>query len=98
MTDALYVNGERLCDAEPYDQTFVNQAQAFLDCLDGTGKPLSTLEDSEHTLQIIRAAYRSSAEGRVYRTKVTNIKSNVYSLKAAAKADEESSVERQLFC
>ena len=69
LTDALYVNGERLCDAEPYDQTFVNQAQAFLDCLDGTGKPLSTLEDSEHTLQIIRAAYRSSAEGSVYRTK-----------------------------
>ena len=32
LTDALYVNGERLCDAEPYDQTFVNQAQAFLDC------------------------------------------------------------------
>lgn len=69
LTDALYVNGERLCDAEPYDQTFVNQAQAFLDCLDGMGKPLSTLEDSEHTLQIIRAAYRSSAEGSVYRTK-----------------------------
>lgn len=69
LTDALYVNGERLCDAEPYDQTFVNQAQAFLACLDGTAEPLSTLEDSEHTLQIIRAAYRSSAEGSVYRTK-----------------------------
>lgn len=69
LTDALYVNGDKVCDVESYDQTFLNQAQAFLAYLDGTGEPLSTLEDSEHTLQIIRAAYRSAAEGSVYRTK-----------------------------
>lgn len=69
LTDALYLNGKKLCKAETYDQTFVNQAQAFLAYLNGEGEPLSTLEDSEHTLQIIRAAYRSASEGSVYRTK-----------------------------
>lgn len=69
LTDALYVNGEKLCAVESYDQTFVNQAQAFLAYLNGEGEPLSSLEDSEHTLQIIRAAYRSASEGCVYRTK-----------------------------
>lgn len=69
LTDALYVNGKKICDAESYGDTFLLEDTAFLKYLgDGDG-PLSTFEDSQHTVQIIDAAYRSAKEGSVYSLK-----------------------------
>lgn len=69
LTDALYVNGKKICDAESYDETFVLEQKAFLDYLSGGENPLSTFEDSQHTVQIIDAAYRSAKEDSVYSLK-----------------------------
>lgn len=69
LTDALYVNGEKICDAENYEDTFVLEENAFLEYLSEDVEPLSTLEDSQHTVQIIDAAYRSAKEGAVYSLK-----------------------------
>ena len=69
LTDALYVNGERICDAESYEETFLLEDEAFLEYVEKGQKPLSTFEDSQHTVQIIDAAYRSAKEGSVYSLK-----------------------------
>ena len=60
ITDALYVNGEKLSTDVDYDKSFENQAKAFSDCVLKGTKPLSTLDDVKATLQIIYGAYKSS--------------------------------------
>lgn len=69
LTDALYVNGRKICEAESYDETFLLEDEAFLNYLLKDQEPLSGLEDSQHTVQIIDAAYRSAKEESVYRLK-----------------------------
>lgn len=69
LTDALYVNGEKICNAESYEETFLGEDQAFLNYILEDKIPLSTLEDSQHTVQIIDAAYRSAKENSVYTLK-----------------------------
>lgn len=60
VTDALYLNGEKLdCDTH-YENSFVNQAKAFTDYILKGKQPESTLHDARNTLKIIYGAYESS--------------------------------------
>ena len=63
------MNGKKICDAESYDETFLLEDKAFLNYLLRDHPPLSVLEDSQHTVQIIDAAYRSAKEESVYSLK-----------------------------
>lgn len=64
ITDALYLNGERLNDDTDYGASFVNQAKAFMEAVRGGAGPVSTLTDVRNTLRITFGAYES-AEKRV---------------------------------
>ncbi|HEM49373.1 MAG TPA: Gfo/Idh/MocA family oxidoreductase [Caldithrix sp.] len=65
ITDALYLNNEKLNSDVEYGSTFINQAKAFTDYIFHNKPPLSTLDDAEDTLKIIQSAYRSADEDRV---------------------------------
>ena len=65
ITDALYLNGEKLDSDVEYGSTFINQAKAFTDYIFHDQAPLSTLDDAEDTLRIIQSAYRSTDKDRV---------------------------------
>jgi len=65
ITDALYLNGEKLDSDVDYGNTFKNQAKAFTDYIFHNKPPLSTLDDAEDTLKIIQSAYRSAEKDRV---------------------------------
>lgn len=65
ITNALYLNGEKLDSDVEYGSTFKNQAKAFTDYIFHNKPPLSTLDDAEDALEIIQSAYRSSEEDRV---------------------------------
>ena len=65
ITDALYLNGEKLDSDVDYGSTFKNQAKAFTDYIFRDRAPLSTLDDAENTLKIIESAYQSAEEDRV---------------------------------
>ncbi len=65
ITNALYLNGEKLDSEVEYGSTFKNQAKAYTDYIFNDKMPLSTLDDAEDTLKIIQSAYRSSEEDRV---------------------------------
>jgi predicted dehydrogenase len=53
----------------PRDQLFINQAVAFLDLLEGSAKPLCTLEEGLQTLRVNLAALASSKNGNWQSTK-----------------------------
>ena len=65
ITDALYLNGEKIDSDTGYESTFINQAKAFTDYILHDKQPVSTLEDAENTLKIILGAYESSEKGTV---------------------------------
>jgi len=60
ISDALYVNGEKLNDDVQYGDSFVRQARAFVDSIRDGIPPLSTLDDVRNTLRFTFAAYESS--------------------------------------
>jgi len=58
ITDALYLNGDRLMEASTYADTFRYQAEAFAAAIkSGTG-PLSTMDDAKRCLELILHAYQ----------------------------------------
>ena len=65
ITDALYLNGEKIDSDTGYESTFINQAKAFTDYILHDKQPVSTLDDAENTLKMILAAYESSEKGTV---------------------------------
>jgi predicted dehydrogenase len=65
ITDALYLNGEKLETEVDYGGTFKTQARAFTDFILHDKAPLSTLDDAEDTLKIILATYRSAELDKV---------------------------------
>jgi predicted dehydrogenase len=60
ITDGLYFNGEKINIDVEYENSFVNQAQAFTDFIILDKNPISTLDDVENTLGIIYRAYESN--------------------------------------
>ena len=60
ITDGLYYNGEKIDEDVEYENSFVNQAQAFTDFIIFDKNPISTLDDVENTLGIINGAYESN--------------------------------------
>lgn len=65
ITDALYVNGERIEADTDYASAFAGQARAFVDAITKGTPPVSTLDDVRDTLRITYAAYQSVEEKRV---------------------------------
>ena len=65
ITDALYVNGERIEAATGYDDSFAGQAWAFVEAITTGSAPLSCIEDARETLRIIYSAYQSAEEKRI---------------------------------
>ena len=59
VTDALYLNGEKIDSDVDYGNSFVNQAKAFTDYILFEQEPVSTIKDAEDTLRIILSAYES---------------------------------------
>ncbi|PAW76444.1 MAG: hypothetical protein B9S32_15155 [Verrucomicrobia bacterium Tous-C9LFEB] len=64
ITDALYVNGERIEAETDYPSSFAGQARAFVEAIRGGKPPVSTLDDVRETLRIIYGAYQSAEEKR----------------------------------
>ncbi len=64
ITDALYLNGEKLNPDVDYAASFRNQAGAFVEAVRGGAGPISTLADVRDTLRITFSAYES-AERRI---------------------------------
>ncbi len=60
ISDALYLNGEKLNDDAQYGDSFEHQARAFVNSVRSGTPPLSTLDDVRDTLKFIFAAYESS--------------------------------------
>lgn len=67
LTDALYLNGEKVDTNLGYGASFDNQAKAFVDYVTRGVPPLSTVADARTTLEITLAAYQSAATDRVVR-------------------------------
>jgi len=65
VTDALYLNGEKLNSDADYAGSFINLAKGFTDAVLHGKAPLSTLEDTRKTLKIIYGAYQSSEKDQV---------------------------------
>jgi predicted dehydrogenase len=63
ISDALYLDGERLDGDTGYGESFANQAGTFIDCVLRDRAPRSDLRAARDTLGIIQAAYRSSSSG-----------------------------------
>lgn len=64
ITDALYVNGEKIVADVDYPSSFAGQAKAFVEAIRGGQPPVSTLDDVRDTLRIIYAAYDSAEQKR----------------------------------
>jgi predicted dehydrogenase len=47
----------------PRDQLFINQANSFLDLLEGKAKPVCTIEEGLQTLRVNLAALASATQG-----------------------------------
>ena len=56
---------KKVDDDAGYEDSFLNQAKAFVECLQIGKKPLSTLDDVRNTLNIIYSAYKSNDENMV---------------------------------
>jgi len=65
ITDALYLNGEKIDDDVEYLGSFVNQAQAFSDYIIKNVPPVSTLDDVRDVLRITFGAYESAENNSV---------------------------------
>ncbi|MGB8316559.1 MAG: Gfo/Idh/MocA family oxidoreductase [Ignavibacteriaceae bacterium] len=65
ITDALYLNGEKIDTDTGYESTFINQAKAFTDYILHDKQPVSTLDDAENSLKMILGAYESAEKGIV---------------------------------
>jgi predicted dehydrogenase len=65
VTDALYLNGEKIDSDVDFGNSFVNQAKAFTDYILYDKEPLSTLDDAEDCLKIIYRAYESAEKNVV---------------------------------
>lgn len=65
LTDALYLNGEKIAGEVDYLSSFVNQAGAFIDAVNNGTPPVSTMEDVRNTLKIVFATYESAEKGTV---------------------------------
>lgn len=65
VTDALYVNNEKIDDDADYTNSFANQALAFYNTVVNGNEPLSTLKDVHDSLRIIYGAYESAENDRV---------------------------------
>ena len=65
ITDALYYNSEKINSDTAYDNSFYNQAKAFVDCIIKGKKPVSTLDDARNALRLIYGAYESSDNNKV---------------------------------
>lgn len=63
ITDALYVNGERIEATTDYQASFDGQAAAFVDAVLNGTPPVSSLADAKDTLAIIYSAYQSVEKG-----------------------------------
>lgn len=63
ITDALYVNGEAVDHETSYADSFAGQAKAFADSVLDGAPPVSGLDDGEHALRIVQAAYESAKKG-----------------------------------
>ncbi|XHR27183.1 MAG: Gfo/Idh/MocA family protein [Chthoniobacteraceae bacterium] len=59
ISDALYLNGEKITDDVQYGDSFVREARAFVDCINNGSRPVSSLDDSRDALTFIYAAYDS---------------------------------------
>ena len=65
ITDALYYNSEKISSDVAYDNSFYNQAKAFVDCIIKGKEPVSTLDDVRNALRLIYGAYESSDNSKV---------------------------------
>jgi len=65
ITDALYVNGERIEADTDYPSSFASQAKAFVEAINEGTPPVSPLSDAKEALRIIYAAYQSAEEKRI---------------------------------
>lgn len=59
ISDALYLNGQKIDEDVQYGNSFARQARAFVDAIRNGSAPASTLEDSRNTLKLIYSAYAS---------------------------------------
>ena len=64
ISDALYVNGEKINPDVAYADSFKNQAKSFVATILDEKQPESTLDDALLTMRIIDAAYESIKTGR----------------------------------
>ena len=65
VTDALYVNGEKVDSGADYPSSFDCLAEAFVRAIKNGEKPLSDLADVRNTLKIIFGAYESNRNNKV---------------------------------
>jgi len=65
ISDALYLDGEKLDSDTSYGDSFAHQARAFVDYVLRDRAPRSDLGDARNTLRIIQAAYESARSGTV---------------------------------
>jgi predicted dehydrogenase len=65
ITDALYVNGEKLEEDSSYESSFFHTLSTFREAIAGESKPLSDSESAATTLLLIQEAYRSAREQKV---------------------------------
>ena len=63
--DGLFLSGEKMNDDVTYQNSFANQARAFVKSITDGTPPLSTLEDVRNTLKIVYGAYESSDQDKV---------------------------------
>ena len=65
ITDALYVNGEKLEEDSSYESSFFHTLSAFREAVAGESKPLSDSKSAATTLKLIQEAYQSAREQKV---------------------------------
>jgi len=69
ITDSLYLNGKKINDDVIFENSFCNQANAFIDCLINNKEPLSTIDNVADSLDIIYAAYKSTVKNKTVKIK-----------------------------
>lgn len=65
ISDALYLNGEKVEDDAAYPDSFKHLNNHFAACIRGEAKPLSTMEDALTSFDIIQKGYTAAAEKSV---------------------------------
>lgn len=65
ISDALYLNGEKLEDDAAYADSFKHLNNYFAACVRGESTPLSTVEDALTSFDIIHKGYTAAAEKSV---------------------------------